>query len=102
MMGILRGMVVMTVLAVLTIDVSAFPSEFEQDSTSTLVLLDDHNVDPAAQAQGEAAKMTAAAAKETDEADTEATAAADLSANAGAEVATTQAAKDDAATTEAA
>ena len=35
--------------------------------------------------------MTAAAAKETDEADTEATAAADLSANAGAEVATTQA-----------
>ena len=50
-MGILRGMVGMTVLAVLTIDVSAFPSEFEQDSTSTLVLLDDHHVDPAAQVQ---------------------------------------------------
>merc|ERR1711865_425383 len=99
MVGILRGMAVMTVLAVLTIDVSAFPSEFEQDSTSTLVLLDDHNAYPAAQAQGEAAKMTAAAAKETDEADTEATAAADLSANAGAEVATTQAAQADAAAT---
>merc|ERR1712166_552616 len=102
MVGILRGMVVMTVLAVLTIDVSAFPSEFEQDSTSTLVLLDDHHADPAAQAQGEAANMVAAAAKETDEADTQATAAADLSANAGAEVATTQAAQADAATTEAA
>merc|ERR1712166_1530996 len=102
MVGILRGMVVMTVLAVLTIDVSAFPSEFEQDSTSTLVLLDDHHVDPAAQAQGEAAKMTAAAAKETDEADTEATAAADLSANAGAEVATTQAAQAATATAAAA
>ena len=36
----------MTVLAVLTIDVGALPSEFEQDSTSTLVLLDE---DPAAQ-----------------------------------------------------